>query len=661
LAAPERLDHPVALRHVSVLTMTGRDGAPLHDQTVVVDGGRVVAVVPDGTYTAPVGREIDLTGKWSLPGLADMHVHMYDVGEAALYLANGVTTVRNMFGDPWHLAYRRRFEGGTMLGPRMVTTTPIVDGAMPETGRPMWPGSAFLTDPNDARRKVDQWMDRGYDQLKTYSFLDHDSLAALGKACADADFVLTGHCPRVMTFEEAMDRGQRCFEHLTNIQKGLIRDPDAMPPQSEPLARATYAVANFDHDGLVRLADRMAAADVWNCTTLVVWQGMGGAFDPASRQDPHLRFVTDTTLATWDPANDFRMRSIPAERHAEILESDRILNEWFLAVTSTLHDAGAPLLVGTDNPNPYVIPGFSVHDELDNFVRAGLTPLEAIEAATVAPARFLGEERISGIVSAGARADLVVTDRDPRSDLTTLRSPRMVLVNGFVLDRTELDAMLQRREAEVIARREALASAPPVALPARTQGPSHAGVIRSAVGGVAAGCCRFEHRNVSDGDGHDLIEIDEVELRSGESPSTRRVHLVVDRSAAIERARLEEEFEVGTAALDVERSADGGYQIRRTALDGWGDEREVDAEILVPSDRLALSALGLAATRSGPFKAIDPSGVFDANSDGHTLTFDRPDEESTMHVDVDDTDGRLRSARMDTWMGELVLEVTEEP
>jgi len=627
--------------------MSEPDGGHRPAHTVVVEDGRIQAVMPDAAYSTTGGLEIDAGGRWVVPGLADMHVHFDDAGEDALYLANGVTTVRNMFGTPWHLAYRAQVERGERIGPRIVAASPLIDGPMPGSGRPAWPGSALLEDEATAASLVQRFAARGYDQVKAYSFLSPASLTGLGRASKEFGLRLTGHCPDSVSYEEAIDAGQTCFEHLMNIARDHWRAgaPPA-PPRSDPTAFSHHLREHLDDDALSVLAERLADLDVWNCVTSTVWYGFAAMFSPDAARDPHLAYLPSDMLTSWDPTNDFRFRSLPRESYEEFHRARTAIADRHQEVLTLLHEHGAPLLVGTDNPNPYVIPGFAIHDELANFVRSGIPVVEALHAATSAPARFLGEQGSSGCVHDGARADLLIVDGDPRIDLGVLRRPRFVLTNGFLLDEAKLVAMLEARRNDVASRAKSAELTPPELDSQRAEG--RTGVLRSRLAGTPTGCCSYRHVPHDDGS----IEVEEHH-REG-IVGSRRVRAVVDRRGVLDSASVHRTWDIGSTNTVVERHG-RRYTVRIVDIDGWEETCDYDIGEARPSERLATSTLPLLLTGDESFVVLDDEGLAQATVSQDALLVERASETTTIEVDVSE-DGRLCRATLDSWMGEITIE-----
>lgn len=392
---------------------------------MLVRDGRIEVVEPRGTLERAGFEVLDGSGRFLMPGLADMHVHWWRPEDGRLYLACGVTTVRNMAGAPIHLDLARRVESGELAGPHMVTATPVIDG-MGEDGQTVWPSAQLLVHPEKARPLVRRYASRGYQQVKAYTWLRLDVLQALGRAAAEAGLPLTGHCPEGLTFEEAIAAGMRCFEHLLGIERGHLLNGARMPVRRRPVASARdlrsriAAASRVDYEAIRRLAALMAAQQVWNCPTLAL---NASAVDPAlTLADPRLQLESRDVEAAW--------------KHAAAAVSDQIARlhcvraEMYARAVAILHEEGAPLVVGTDSPSPFVFQGSSVRDELAHLVRAGLDRWQALRCATSEAARFLGQEREWGTAERGKRADLLLLSRDPLHDLDALRKPEVVFVAG---------------------------------------------------------------------------------------------------------------------------------------------------------------------------------------------------------------------------------------
>jgi hypothetical protein len=422
----------VVITDATVVTMA-RDGALAH-HSVVVRGDRIVAVAPAGSLTVPSGATtIAGAGKWVMPGLADMHVHTWSDSELTMFIAAGVTTVRNMYGSDQQLAWRAQIARGERLGPTIVTAGPLIDG-----DPPVWPGSAKLTDPADADQLVAEHKAAGYDFLKPYSRLSRPAYEALAAAGQRAGMVLAGHVPTAVGLGGVLAAKQRSIEHLDGWLLALVPDGVTLPEGSST-AKLRAALPVLDAARLPGLIAQAIAAGTWNCPTLSVLDRVARLDDLAGlrRGARWLDLVAPAVVAQWDPGNDFRFQSMAASDYATMREA----NVWRAKVLAALVAAGAPIIAGTDTGNPYVIAGEGLHDELELMIAAGVPRARALRAATADAATYLGTPRELGIVDAGARADLLLVAVDPLTQPLPL-VPDGVMLRGKWLPRADLDARL---------------------------------------------------------------------------------------------------------------------------------------------------------------------------------------------------------------------------
>jgi imidazolonepropionase-like amidohydrolase len=437
-AAPQE-PPPTAFVHATVVPMDS-DRA-LEDHTVVVAGGRIAAVGPSDEVEPPEGAAvIDGTGRWLVPGLVDMHVHTWIESELTLFVANGVTTVRNMFGSPMHLQWRASIASGERFGPTLVTAGPIVDGKPP-----VWPGSRVIETPDDARAAVREQVEAGYDFVKVYSRVPSEAYDALIAAAAEAGIPVDGHVPWSVGLPRALEAGQRTLEHLIGYESWLEAADSPFAGESGTLAR----FRSWDHLDRERLAlavETTADLGTWNCPTLVVMQKWLTAEEiERELERPEYDCVSPFSIQMW--------RGMASGMTAEVIAAGRAGVDERLELTGALHEGGARLLLGTDTGNPWVVAGFSVHEELANLAAAGLSPYAALRAATRAPAECLGQESEFGAVLPGLRADLLLLAADPLADVGAASQRVGVMLRGLWLPEEELRARL----AELVAP----ATAPP--------------------------------------------------------------------------------------------------------------------------------------------------------------------------------------------------------
>lgn len=654
-------ERPIAITDVTVVPMDRPGTVPR--QTVVLHDGRIRAVAPAAEVDVSDFEVVDGTGRYLMPGLADMHVHMWDTEVCGMFLANGVTTVRNMWGAPVHLAYQKAVEKRTIAGPRLVTTSPIVDG-LTSTGSTMWPGSIPLTERGTAREMVEGFAARGYRQIKAYSFLKPDALRGLGEASAATGMPLVGHCPDALTFEEAIDAGQTCFEHLVNItHKRLLPEAEAaaealrqeLGAQARRDPRVVRLMAEgIDYESVQRLAMSMAERGVWNCPTLVVMQQMFQHPDVAMA-DPRNVYESAATLESWDPANDFRLRT--ATDPIEVrLEAARRRDDMLRNVVGILHEAKAPLLIGSDTPNPFVYEGFGVHDELANFVAAGLSPYEALRCATTEAARFL-DETDWGTVAPGQRADLLLLRSDPLADVSAASDIDAVFTNDFRFSREDLEEMLRRRIEAVSPDRPSLpADLDPPADNATTElsrGRMAESLSGARTAQVSYRCCAGERGG---------RVIDQVSAEPS-FVSRRRVWLGAD--GLLDRAERVFESQLGGDRCLIEWSdSDQTYQVDLEDVDGWKSRYSVGDRRMLPDSRLAELAAPLSRLSGDDLAAVSP------DEGGRVYPMKVVRSGAEVEVQIERKSGSSRQtfvlegdrvvrATSTTWQGERTLEEDE--
>jgi hypothetical protein len=409
----------------------------LSHQTVLVEDGHILEIGPLKTVRVPPGaKRIDGRGLFLLPGLADMHVHLMEPDAYfPLFLANGVTTVRNTSGGPEMSALRERVKNGTLLGPTVYTAGPILDGSPP-----VWEGSDVVVTPEQARSAVGKQKRAGYDFLKIYDNLRPAAYDAIMQAAAEAHMPVAGHVPPHVGLQRVLDARQTSIEHLTGYFEWLQNDrspfkqsnnDDETYPHPAHLLAKRQALANWlDESRIPQISAATAKAGAWNVPTLVAWRNMTphAELDAAWKQ-PGMRYATSMLQGWWNSDNGYTADDWTAKRRGDAVR---------VKLLKALHEAGARLLVGTDTPHPFVMPGFSVHVELSNFVDAGLSPYEALKAATVDAAEFLGAAAEFGVVKRGARADLVLVEGNPMEDIKNTSRIAGVMVRGRWLSREDL-------------------------------------------------------------------------------------------------------------------------------------------------------------------------------------------------------------------------------
>lgn len=403
----------------------------LENSTVVIADGRIREHGPTSAIAIPENAiVIDGRGKYLMPGLADMHAHSWEEQEFPLLLANGVTTIRNMFGGPIHLQWKTRIAAGELpAAPNIYTAGPIIDG-----NPPIWPGPV-VENAAHARRTIDAQHAAGYDFLKVYSRLSREAYDAVILEATAHGMLVAGHVPDSVGLAVALRSGMSSIEHLSGYEY-LARKTRG------PGEEASWA--RVDESQFASIAQETAKSGTWNCPTLVLFQyrvapGETELLSKLSAR-PEMRYVSPEIARSWRPENNFLKNSTPARAASSRKKGDVMRKK----LVKALHDAGARLLLGTDYGNPYVVPGFSVQQELHNFVDAGLSPFEALRAGTSGAAEFMNASNEFGTIARGRRADLILVEGNPLEDVSNVNKAVGVMVRGNWFSRTELMSELEK-------------------------------------------------------------------------------------------------------------------------------------------------------------------------------------------------------------------------
>jgi hypothetical protein len=435
----------LVITHVTVIDVAG--GAARNDMNVVVEGERITQIGSSRRVKIPKGaRVVDATGKFLIPGLWDMHVHTFfgtwvpggrDV-TLPLFVANGITGVRDMGSElDLILAARGEIAEGKLLGPRMVVAGPMLDG--PKT---QFPASIAVATPEDGRRAVDMLVGRGVDFIKIQSYAPRDAYFAIADECKKKNIVFVGHVPDAIRASEASNAGQKSFEHLIGIFEGssTVEDELLKGPKGPGKFLETY-----DASREAALIALLAKNQTWQCPTLYWERGQWLVDVIDVNKDPDAKYAP----VFWREKSWPRFtQSIIKDLDTDPLPVREKFVEHELDIVRKLHAAGIPFLAGTDTPAGVdVIPGFSLHLELQRLVDAGFTPLEALQTATINPARFLGRTADLGTVEKGKLADLVLLDANPTEDIRNTRKIAGVILDGRYFSRQDLDALLSQAQA----------------------------------------------------------------------------------------------------------------------------------------------------------------------------------------------------------------------
>jgi len=416
----------LVITHVNVIDVV--DGRILPNRTVTISGPTIASVTPDGAPPADA-RVVDGTGKFLIPGLWDMHSHQQMTGAESLdlFVANGVTGSRDMGSDAdFILPLRDRINRGEVLGPEIIAAGPILDTLRPEGTVPA-PTQFFalmrrrVTNAEEAREAVRDLKKRGVDFIKVHDSTPREAYFAIADETRKLGLPFAGHVPVTVSIEEAVESGIKSIEHLANFR--VFNDCSVNPPHQAVACQVRF--------------DRLAAKGVWQTPTLAFMQAIPDLF--SGKPLPHAEYATDGLLES-------------TRANAEFSKLDERALSWFrannkdsLAAVHDLAVRGNGVLAACDG----LVPGFCVHDELEWMTKAGLSALQAIQTATINPAKYLGRDGIQGSVDAGKRADLVLLDADPLADIRNTRRIAAVVVRGRLLSRPNIVEMVAARRRSV--------------------------------------------------------------------------------------------------------------------------------------------------------------------------------------------------------------------
>jgi imidazolonepropionase-like amidohydrolase len=439
----------LAFTHVNVIDATGGPLQP--DMTVIVRNGHIADLGKSGVVQAPAdAKVVNAAGKYLIPGLWDMHVHTVfgdwiprnEKVVLPMFVANGVTGVRDMGGDlDVLIQWRADIAAGKLLGPRMVIAGPMLDGPTPR-----FPSSAPVANAADGRNVVDELKARGVDFIKIQSLIPRDGYFAAAGEARKLGIVFVGHVPDAVRASEASNAGQKSIEHFTGIFEGstTIEDQLLKGPKSLGLN-----VSHYDPARARTLIALMAKNQTWQVPTLVWERGQWLVDDIDLSHDPRTKYAAVAWKErTWpmfvhDIMKDMDTDPLPVRKRFVQME---------LEMTLAMFRAGVPFMAGTDTAaGVHIFPGFSLHDELGLFVKAGLTPMQALQTATRNPAQFLGRLADMGTVEKGKVADLVLLDASPLADIGNTLKIRAVVLAGRYFSRSDLDQMLKGIEVAAAA------------------------------------------------------------------------------------------------------------------------------------------------------------------------------------------------------------------
>jgi hypothetical protein len=443
--------HPEVLIITNVNIIDTRQGLTSPNLTVVIKNGRIDSIAKHAMIASSQKTQVvNGTGKYLIPGLWDMHAHSAG-GPAApwnekvilpLYIANGITGIRDMGGNLQLLQQREQsIQRGELLGPHMYISGPFLNGGKP------YEYTITTNSPQEGRAAVDKLAGEHVDFIKILSNLPRDTYFAIAEESKKQKLTFAGHVPESISAADASAAGQRSIEHLSGLTIACSREESELRRQRaaaiEKGDNAAYHAAGvrsldtYDPEKARTLFAEFKKNETWQVPTLSWWR-VQSQIDSLSASDPLLKYVP----ASARKDKEWNLDQIRQSATPELVADLKRAMTRYIELTRGLHEAGVPIMAGTDSPDPWVFPGFSLHDELELLVDAGFTPAQALRAATYNPAEFIGKSSDYGMAEKGLVADLVLLDANPLLDIRNTRRISAVILRGKLFLRKDLDKML---------------------------------------------------------------------------------------------------------------------------------------------------------------------------------------------------------------------------
>ncbi len=401
---------------------------------LLIDHGKIIRISENSPPITEYKQTLDGTGKYAIPGLAEMHAHIPppSAGDQRieetlfLYLSNGVTTIRGMLGDPSHLILRDKAKSGEILSPRISTSSPSLNGNS-------------VTTSEEAITKVTTYQKEGYDFLKIHPGVKREVFDQVVKTASEVGLTFAGHVPVDVGIRHAMESGYTSIDHVDGFLEGLVPTDAKVAPEANGFFgyNFTHLAAIDQIDELVQLAKKN---NVWIVPTQSLFERW---FAPISAEEllrqPEMKYMPASILEDWKKRKN---ASIDPTTGFSAAQWDTFISIRRQLIKA-LQDNGHGMLLGSDAPQLFNVPGFSIHHEIEAMAKAGMAPLEIIQSGTLNPALFFGMENTFGNLKEGLDADIVVLDANPLKDLKALKQINGVFVRGRWLSKEAIAIKLE--------------------------------------------------------------------------------------------------------------------------------------------------------------------------------------------------------------------------
>jgi imidazolonepropionase-like amidohydrolase len=428
--------HDCIITNVNIVDINS--GKILNNKTVAIDSNRITAIYDRKINSGNITTIIDGKGKYLIPGLWDMHSHYkWDHVEIdPLLIANGITGVREMWADmPEFVKVPDKTQPKDMVSPSVYSSGDLIDGNPPSFPA----GCLVVSTPEEAINAVKNQIDKKVDFIKVYGALSEECFMAIANEARKRNVPFAGHIPDKVSIYKAIDAGMASSEHLYGFLEGcLAQNYYENPPRSMGEFISRFSESRFDS-----LCLKLSKSNMWICPTLTVNRAMSYLNDSTFTKDNRMAYLPNTIIEVWNQ----KLNPFPKDQIDAFANSRRERYLFELSLIGKMNKNGVRIISGTDFPNPYVFPGFSLHDELSLMVKGGMPILDALKSATINPAVFMNKTDDFGSVEVGKLASLVLLNKNPLENIENTQTIETVIIRGKVYNRTALNIMLEEAKS----------------------------------------------------------------------------------------------------------------------------------------------------------------------------------------------------------------------
>jgi len=431
---PELVDADYLITNVNLVDI--ENGAINPAKYVAIKGEKIAAIYNKEVALKKSGQVIEGSGQYLIPGLWDMHAHFSLNHRFAtpLLVANGITGVREMWGIMSTIkTIRQKVAADSLIAPDIYAAGDIIDG-----DPPTWPWSASVKNKEEAEAEVIRQDNQGVDFIKIYSRLSEDCYQAIAQKSKELDLPFAGHLPHSMSIWDAIQMDQQSIEHMNGVLEACTDQPEELQNLTgkSKSEKALFLVRSFDQYKFDSLANFLARSNTWICPTLSVLKFTSTMPDASWMNDSRLKYLPEQIQKMWQPDK--------TNIDTSFFEAYEKMFQLQSSLTGKLAGKGVKILAGTDFPNSFCYPGFSLHDELQLMVENGLSPAMALKSATLNPAIFMGKEKEVGKIAEGYRSNLVLLKANPLEDIRNTKKINAVFIRGKYLNSADLNAFLEK-------------------------------------------------------------------------------------------------------------------------------------------------------------------------------------------------------------------------